>query len=140
MTLVSEIVNGETNAITLTFGEFQPVSVKPKEAGIFCVYRADAEGRPGKLLYVGETGDLNTPISDRCRDWHEKEEPVYCLAPLKGGKEEILRAKAALICKFAPEHNENSKDSFNYGKTVVLITGGKFSRQIFTIGHNKESE
>ena len=140
MNLATEIINGETKAIILTFGDFQPVSTKPEESGIFCVYRADAKGRPEKLLYVGETGDLNTPISVKCSDWHEEEEPVYCLAPMKGGKEEILRAKAALICKFKPERNEKSKDSFNYGKSVVLITGGKFSCSIFPIGQNKESE
>ena len=140
MTLVDEIVNGETNVITLIFGEFHPVSIKPEESGIYCIYQADSKGNPGKLLYVGETGDLSSSLSEKCRDWQEKEEPVYCLAPMKGGKEEILRAKAALICKFKPERNEKSKDSFNYGKSVVLITGGKFSCSIFPIGQNKESE
>ena len=132
--LAADIIKGKIEAVTLVFGDYQPVSKKPNEAGIYCIYRADNGGRPKELLYVGETGNLESPITDICKDWNEKNEPVYCLAPMKNGKDELLRAKSALIYKFKPERNEKGKDSFNYGKMSVLITGGKFPCSMFIIG------
>lgn len=115
----------------------------PKQSGIYCVYTCKYNIESDnvtihKLLYIGESSDVNARIQshNRLLDWTKElqhdEELCYSFAHI--ASEDRERGEAALIFHHQPPMNEEHKNHFVYPNTKMILSGKiKFLNESFIV-------
>ena len=104
----------------------------PAESGVYgvyaCTYNKDQKTVSlRELVYVGESSDVNSRISnhERLSDWKKRlragETLCYSFAKVAGN--DRLRAEAAVIFHHKPPCNVEYKHSFPFADTTITATG-----------------
>ncbi|EPG6461407.1 GIY-YIG nuclease family protein [Citrobacter braakii] len=107
----------------------------PDQSGIYCVYACKAVTNGSKttleirkLIYIGESSNVRSRVAthDRLGDWNEHlmvgETLCYSVATITG-KDDRVRAEAALINKMTPPANSEYTGEFPYNETTVNCSG-----------------
>jgi len=117
------------DTITLNFdGYYEEEDLPPENhdcAGIYVVYRGDDECLT-ELLYIGRSGDVDDrpgSTHHRYKDWKQSLQKNEVLYFTFADTDEEKRAEGALIFKIQPRLNIKGKESFNFIKTSIKITG-----------------
>jgi len=104
----------------------------PSKSGVYCVYSCVYNANEKtvsikKLIYIGESEDVNDRISDheKLPDWkkHLKTGEVLCYS--FGGVATISRTRceAAMIFKQKPPENTEYVSSFPFDQTTMNLSG-----------------
>jgi hypothetical protein len=104
----------------------------PTESGIYCVLScvhnvAEKKVSPKKLIYIGESEDVNARIAnhDKLQDWQEHlnegEVLCYSFGPVPSANR--VRCEAAMIFKHKPPVNIEYAEAFPFDKTILTLTG-----------------
>jgi excinuclease UvrABC nuclease subunit len=104
----------------------------PAAAGVYCVYccvdQNEKTVQIRKLLYIGESGDMQRrvtghPLHDGWKR-HCAQGEVLCYSAAEVSLEATRhQAEAALIFKHKPPLNDEYKHSFPFETTTMLLTG-----------------
>lgn len=102
------------------------------QSGIYCVFTCEHNFSDNsvilhKLLYIGESGDVNDRHQnhERLPDWEAALEPgeVLCYSFANVEPDDRKRAEAALIFKHKPPKNTKNVKHFDYPKTEIFLLG-----------------
>lgn len=132
-------MSGKT--IELKFSNYKPIfntADAIDSSGIYCIYAmtTDRNGVPthGKLIYIGEGSKVKTRLESHNRlvngkqvsltTFLDKDQTLfYSVAAVTSGKDDRLRAEAALIFKIKPTANTSNTASFNEPETTIKVFG-----------------
>lgn len=104
----------------------------PSDSGVYCVYACTYHTSTNKvslrkILYIGESVDVNNRISnhDRLLAWkrHLQTGETLCYSFAIVNNNDRLRAEAALIYQHKPPCNSEYLYSFPYPETVINTDG-----------------
>ncbi len=126
-----------SKTITIAFDGYwrdEKKSAIPANSGIYCVFECTRDISSStvslhKLIYIGESGDVKSRISDheKHNDWntHVRPDNELCFAFGAVGKEDRIRAEAAMIFKHKPPENTEYVESFPFDTTMISLSGKK---------------
>ena len=120
---------------------------KPEKPEIYCIYRANSDGEPVELLYIGESENIKERFigHEHYEDWEGEllpdENLVFSYAVFNSREIARKRAEAALIFAHKPVCNKQSTETFGYDTTTVTTKGkNAFLCPKFIVRKNERSK
>lgn len=101
------------------------------KSGVYCVYscvhNAAKNSFDKKLIYIGESGDVNGRIAnhEKLSGWkkHIKKGEILCYSFGAVSSANRVRCEAAMIYKHDPPENTEYVDTFPFDQTTMELSG-----------------